>query len=126
MFQNFTPEMSWPNLPGRNGAAGGGAHRSKETESVAGESTAGTEVTDATGVTNGTTGVKQGVGQGGVSLAGLSIQDLGKQASMSQSDRLKRYVEGAPAAAAGRGGLDDDARSISTAFASQVGLGGYD
>jgi len=54
------------------------------------------------------------------------MQDLGKQASMSQSDRLKRYVEGAPVPGVNRSGLDDDARSISTAFASQVGLGGYD
>lgn len=123
MFSNFQPDMSWPGLPGRNGPIGN--HRGKDTESVAGESIAGTEVTDATGITNGVGG-KGGVGQGGVSLGGLSMQDIGKQASMSQSDRLKRYVEGAPAPSGNRSGLDDDVRSISTAFASQVGLGGYD
>ena len=123
MFSNFNPEMSWPGLPGRNGPIGN--HRGKDTESIAGESAAGTEVTDATGITNGIGG-KGGVGQGGVSLGGLSMQDIGKQASMSQSDRLKRYVEGAPAPSGNRSGLDDDVRSISTAFASQVGLGGYD
>ncbi|GAB7340471.1 hypothetical protein MBLNU457_6897t1 [Dothideomycetes sp. NU457] len=123
MFSNFQPDMTWPGLPGRNGPIGN--HRGKDTESVAGESIAGTEVTDATGITNGNGG-KGGVGQGGVSLGGLSMQDIGKQASMSQSDRLKRYVEGAPAPSGNRSGLDDDVRSISTAFASQVGLGGYD
>jgi regulator of nonsense transcripts 1 len=71
-----------------------------------------------------------GVGQGGVSLAGLSINDIGKQASLSQSDRLKRYVEGGIVPSVGLRGTsrldDDDVRSVSTAFASQVGLGGYD
>jgi regulator of nonsense transcripts 1 len=88
-------------------------------------------------------------GQGGVSLAGLSINDMTKHPSLSQSDRLKRYVE-----SGGRDGYksgvndsgsifggssasirvprgpghvqdDDDARSVSTAFASQIG-GNYD
>lgn len=117
MFQNFNPEP-WPNLPIRNGGAGGQRHR--DNESVAGESTAGTEITD---ITNAST--RTGVGQGGVSLGGLGAGDLGKQSSLSQSDRLKRYVEGVPAQG-NRSGLDDDARSISTAFASQVGLGTYD
>ncbi|KAG8624012.1 hypothetical protein KVT40_008988 [Elsinoe batatas] len=117
-FRNFQREQ-WPTLPNRDGHAG---QRGKDTESVAGESTAGTEITDVT--TNGA-GVKNGVGQGGVSLAGLGSGDFGRQTSLSQSDRLKRYVEGGPLTS-NRSGLDDDARSISTAFASQVGLGGYD
>ncbi|KAF4555837.1 RNA helicase-like protein [Elsinoe fawcettii] len=117
-FRNFQREQ-WPTLPGRDGHAG---QRGKDTESVAGESNAGTEITDVT--TNGA-GVKNGVGQGGVSLAGLGAGDFGRQTSLSQSDRLKRYVEGGPMTG-NRSGLDDDARSISTAFASQVGLGGYD
>lgn len=124
MFQNFTD--SWPTLPGRNGVHGPPGKRDTA-ESVAGESVAASEVTDVTTTTvNGVNG-KSAPGQGGVSLAGLSINDLGKQASLSQSDRLKRYVEGGAPSVRGSSRLDDDdARSISTAFASQVGLGGYD
>ena len=86
---------------------------------------------------------------GGVSLTGLSINDVNKQTSLSQSDRLKRYVESGGRAVDYKTGVnetnsvfggssasmrvrttpgndeDDDARSVSTAFASQVG-GGYD
>ncbi|KAJ9632060.1 ATP-dependent RNA helicase [Taxawa tesnikishii (nom. ined.)] len=123
VFQSFTE--AWPTLPGsRNGP-----QKKDAPESVAGESVAGTEITDVTTTTNGAKngGGVGGVGQGGVSLAGLSINDLGKQASLSQSDRLKRYVEGGTSGLRGGSMLqDDDARSISTAFASQVGLGGYD
>jgi regulator of nonsense transcripts 1 len=77
-----------------------------------------------------------------VSLSALSIKDVNKQPSYNQSDRLKRYVEGgvrpgdaasvfggsSASMRAGRphpGTEDDDARSVSTAFASQVG-GNYD
>jgi regulator of nonsense transcripts 1 len=129
MFQNFTE--SWPTLPGRNGPMIP-AKRDHTAESVAGESVAASEITDVTTTTNGAAGKNgTGVGQGGVSLAGLSINDIGKQASLSQSDRLKRYVEGGtmqpPVGLRGTSRLDDDdVRSVSTAFASQVGLGGYD
>ena len=48
-------------------------------ESLSGESVAASEMT---------------TGQGVVTLAGLSINDLNKQASLSQSDKLRRFVEG--------------------------------
>lgn len=139
MFQNFTE--SWPSLSNNRRPDGppakGGA------PSVAGDSVAATE-SDVTGsMVDG-----RGIGQGGVSLSGLSIHDVNKQSSMTQSDRLKRYVESSgrpenyPARgyepAGGFGGSsriprgvpghmadDDDARSVSTAFASQIG-GNYD
>ena len=124
MFQNF--QEAWPQLSGpqRNGPMGDKAHAPPE--SVAGESVAASEITDVT--TNGSSKP----GQGGVSLAGLSINDLNKQASLSQSDKLRRYVEAQgppqPPIGAGRARphLDEDAQSVSTAFASQVGGGGYD
>ncbi|EGP91449.1 uncharacterized protein MYCGRDRAFT_107419 [Zymoseptoria tritici IPO323] len=125
MFQRF--QESWPTLNDhqRNGTIGDRSHYAPE--SVAGQSVAASEITDVT--TNGS--VKPG--QGGVSLAGLSINDLNKQASLSQSDKLRRYVEGQgnpqPPIGAGRNRStleDEDARSVSTAFASQVGVGGYD
>jgi len=110
MYRNFNPEP-WPNLPIRNGLAGN--QRNKDVESIAGESIAGTEVTDVTA---------NGAGQGGVSLAsGLTANDLQKQQSLSQSDRFKRYMEGGPT-----GTREDDTRSVSTSFASQAGLGNYD
>ncbi|KAH0011210.1 hypothetical protein KCU78_g10102, partial [Aureobasidium melanogenum] len=129
MFKNFTE--AWPSLPGRNGPSAP-MKRDNVAESVAGESVAASEITDITTTTNGVPGKNgAGVGQGGVSLAGLSINDIGKQASLSQSDRLKRYVEGGTMQpSVGLRGTsrldDDDVRSVSTAFASQVGLGGYD
>jgi regulator of nonsense transcripts 1 len=81
------------------------------------------------------------IGQGGVSL-GTGLSDAHKQTSLSQSDRLKRYVEsggrivdyktgdagsvfGGGSLLSGRRTLDDDEKSVSTAFASQVG-GAYD
>lgn len=132
MFQNFAE--AWPSLPGArrsNGVRGKGA------PSVAGESVAATE-------SDITSSVVDGRG-GGVSLAGLSINDVNKPPSLSQSDRLKRYVESGSRdgyktmndgnsifggntrgpRGAGHGLDDDDARSVSTAFASQVG-GNYD
>jgi regulator of nonsense transcripts 1 len=146
MFSNFSAEP-WPTLPGGRGGRGRG--HGNGAESVAGESVAASELTDTT---SGTTGQAGGVSLngGGVSLAGS-----GKQTSLNQSDRLKRYVEssganqykgmgtdtssvfggssasmlsgrmprsGAPSTAFD----DDDVRSVSTAFASQVGLGSYD
>jgi regulator of nonsense transcripts 1 len=139
MFQNF--QDTWPTLPPNARGAGNniaGAQRGVggATQSIAGESIAASEITDTT--RNG-----GAPGQGGVSLAGLSINDLNKQASLSQSDKLRRYVEQQsapqPPIGAGRGGTvgqnqnqtrgllggggvdDEDARSISTSFASQVG-----
>jgi regulator of nonsense transcripts 1 len=141
MFQNF-PD-SWPALPGNRRANGS---RAKVAPSVTGESVAATE-SDVTGsLVDG-----RSMGQGGVSLSGLSIHDVNKQPSLSQSDRLKRYVEsggraehyksgpndngsifgGSSASMRGPRGIpghvadDDDARSVSTAFASQIG-GNYD
>ncbi|KFX93288.1 hypothetical protein V490_04925, partial [Pseudogymnoascus sp. VKM F-3557] len=107
-------------------------------ESVTGESVAASEMTDTTSsVLDG-----KGASQGGVSL-GPAVHDQ-KQTSLSQSDRLKRYVESGGRlpdyktgdagsvfggssllSGAGRRTLDDDEKSVSTAFASQVG-GGYD
>ena len=159
MFQSF--QDTWPTLPpgSRNGAGTSRPHSQHQhlqhqqqgglssvplpgaPESVAGESVADSQITDTTA----------SKGQGGVSLAGgfggLSINDLNKQASLSQSDKLRRFVEGqqqhplqqpfqsyqgpphaqAPVQApigtgrVTRGAQDDDARSISTSFASQVG-----
>jgi regulator of nonsense transcripts 1 len=138
MFQNFAE--AWPSLQGGRRANGA---RNKGAPSVAGESVAATESDMTSSVIDGKGG------QGGVSLAGLSINDMTKQPSLSQSDRLKRYVE-----SGGRDGYksgvndsgsifggssasirvprgpghaqdDDDARSVSTAFASQIG-GNYD
>ncbi|KAI7340862.1 upf1 regulator of nonsense transcripts [Hortaea werneckii] len=146
MFQNF--QDAWPQLPPgaqRNGLPMGNAPRPGGPQSIAGDSVAASELTDATTSGGGAAihgAGQQQPGQGGVSLAGLSIQDLNKQASLSQSDKLRRYVEGQPTPAqqlppigAGRhqagqqpvtanrsmlGGNDDDAKSVSTAFASQV------
>jgi regulator of nonsense transcripts 1 len=123
MFSGF--QESWP-LPGRsnlgpkgkgNGVAG----------SVAGESVAASELTD--------TRSSIADGPGGISLSGLNLNDYNKPTSLSQSDRLNRFVEstrrtdnaganfgGNRGLRSGLGGYDDDdARSISTAFASQMG-----
>jgi regulator of nonsense transcripts 1 len=121
MFSNF--QESWP-LPGRpNGKGKNGAP-----PSMAGESVAASELTDT-----------RSDAPGGISLSGLSLNDYNKPTSLSQSDRLNRYVEqttrqgpsvgtGFAAGRGLRGGLngfdDDDARSVSTAFASQIGNGG--
>jgi len=143
MFQDFN--QNWPTLPqnrlGGAGGAGKGKHNGVGVAgSIAGDSVAASDAfTDMNGSS------VAGGKEGGVSLAGLSINDA-KPTSLSQSDRLKRYVEGngvgdrgglggmgggfGRGAGVGRpvGGLDaeDDARSISTAFASQIGGGGYD
>ncbi len=120
MFQSFTPD-TWPTV-GLNGQRPNGTKSRGVPGSVGGESTVATE-SDITGS-----------GIGGVSLDQLSIQDNHKQTSYNQSDRLKRYVENSapggfrnsPVARPGKATTEDeDARSISTAFASQVG-GGFD
>ena len=117
MFQTFTPDQHFPTLQrGQNGIKSKAAPHS-----IAGESTTATE-SDVTG---------------GVNIGALSISDVQKQTSYNQSDRLKRYVETngrAPADGSVFGGssasmrpprtateTDDDSRSVSTAFASQVG-----
>ena len=128
MFSGF--QESWP-LPGRGGPGPKGKGVGAP-GSVAGESIAASELTDdRSSVANGT---------GGISLTGLNLNDYHKPTSMSQSDRLNRFVESTrrnenvpPGFGGGRGlraGLgafdDDDARSVSTAFASQIGGGAYD
>ena len=125
MFSGF--QNTWPTL---NGRRMNGAKSRAGTESIAGESVAASE-SDINGPASTVDG------KGGVSLAGLSINDA-KQASLNQSDRLKRYVEsggrpgdgsmfgGSSASSRLPRGDDDDARSVSTAFASQIGLGNYD
>jgi len=131
MFSGF--DQAWPTLPGARGTPGGKGKANGVAGSVAGESVAASELTES--VADGHGG--KAPGQGGVSLAGLSLSDISKPASLSQSDRLKRYVEGNGQAVGGHGGPpfgrapalraaaagpdDDDARSVSTAFASQVG-----
>lgn len=112
MFGRFAD--TWPSLPA--GAQRGGAPakgRNGAAPSIAGDSVAGSELTDA----NTSTVDNGGVGQGGVSLQGLSIHDTHKAASLSQSDRLKSYVEG------GQRRGEDDARSLTSGFASQVDIG---
>ncbi|KAI9795983.1 MAG: hypothetical protein M1833_006559 [Piccolia ochrophora] len=132
MFSGFAAD-SWPSLNNqRNGMGSRGRAPEGAAGSIAGESVAASELTDANGsAING-----KAPGQGGVSLGGgVSLNSAGKQTSLSQSDRLKRYVEstGRPGdyktgkAGAGHSTTDDDdVRSVSTAFASQIGLGNYD
>jgi regulator of nonsense transcripts 1 len=133
-FNNF-PLDNWPSLDSR-ARTNGQKTRGRGPGSVAGESVAASELTDITGsVADG-----KGIGQGGVSL-GASLGETQKQTSFTQSDRLKRYVEsggriadykpgdagsvfGTSSMLGGRR-FDDDEKSVSTAFASQVG-GGYD
>ncbi|KAH8195321.1 hypothetical protein TruAng_010514 [Truncatella angustata] len=128
MFSSFNPEQ-WPGLPGFTAPGGriSGKRGGRGAESIAGESVATSEYTDASASVIG----GRGVGQGGASL-GAGLQDAlrsARPASYTQSDRLKQYVEssGRPGYPNGFGGrrYDDDEKSISTAFASQIG-GGYD
>jgi regulator of nonsense transcripts 1 len=125
MFSNFAPEQ-WPGLPGVGSQARGAKNRGRGAESVAGESVANSEITNASSSVIG----GKGVGQGGASLgAGLHDAVSGmRQISYNQSDRLKQYVEsGSRMPSGNRFGrrYDDDEKSVSTAFQSQVG-GGYD
>lgn len=125
MFSSFNPDQ-WPGLPGVSASGRGHKGRGRGPESVAGESVANSEYTDTS---NSVLGGK-GIGQGGVSLgAGLHDAVTGmRPMSYTQSDRLKRYVEqssGRMGSGNGYRRYDDDEKSISTAFHSQVG-GGYD
>lgn len=137
MFQGFTAD-NWPSLHNQGGHQGrrqngikgkNAAHAGGAPQSVAGESTIANTESDITASS-----------VGGVGLETLSISDqnvmVNKSVSWNQSDRLKRYVEGAPADRPGYARApvkvagstttrDEDAQSVSTAFASQVG-GGYD
>ncbi|RDA91581.1 hypothetical protein CP533_5975 [Ophiocordyceps camponoti-saundersi (nom. inval.)] len=128
MFSSFTPEH-WPGLPGVAGPGRGNKGRARAAESVAGESVANSELTETTTATSVIGG--KGVGQGGVSLgAGLHDAVTGtRPVSYTQSDRLKQYVESNGRMSHGGSGYgrryDDDEKSISTAFHSQIG-GGYD
>ncbi|KAK3942320.1 regulator of nonsense transcripts 1 [Diplogelasinospora grovesii] len=123
MFSNFHPEQ-WPGLPGATPSGRPGTKgRGRAAESVAGESVATSEFTDTTASVIGA----KGVGQGGASLGAGLNEAIGatRPASYSQSDRLKQYVEsGGRMGAAGFGRrFDDDEKSVSTAFASQIGSG---
>jgi regulator of nonsense transcripts 1 len=124
MFSNFHPDQ-WPGLPGMSaGGRPSAKGRGRGAESIAGESVANSEFTDASASVIG----GKGVGQGGASLgAGLS-ETVGsaRPTSYSQSDRLKQYVESGGRMGAGNGygrRFDDDEKSVSTAFASQIGSG---
>lgn len=121
MFSSFNPE-AWPGLPGVTAPGRGGRGRGRATESVAGESVANSEYTDTT--SNSVIGGK-GVGQGGASLgAGLhdAVSNM-RGLSFTQSDRLTHYaLDGDGHSSYGRRyALDDDEKSISTAFHSQIG-----
>jgi regulator of nonsense transcripts 1 len=122
MFSNFNPEQ-WPGLPGVNAAGrSGNKGRGRAAESIAGESVANSEFTDASASVVGTKGVGQGGASLGGGLTGATVTD--RLTSYSQSDRFKQYVE-----SGGRNGYsrryDDDEKSVSTSFASQIGSG-YD
>lgn len=123
MFSSFTPEQ-WPGLPGVTPSRSGGRRAPRAPESVAGESVANSEMTDsAASVIGG-----KGVGQGGVSLgAGLheAARSLPRGGGSSQKDRFKRYVEGGGKGSGRQRRVEDDEKSVSTAFQSQVG-GGFD
>lgn len=133
MFSSFASE-AWPGLDPRR-TNGQKNHRGRPAESIAGDSVAASEMTDTTSVLDKSV-------SGGVSIGGTYVDQ--KATSLNQSDRLKRYVESGGRIAdyksgdagsvfggsslmsgAGRRTLDDDEKSVSTAFASQVG-GGYD
>ncbi|KAH9434347.1 hypothetical protein MCOR02_012552 [Pyricularia oryzae] len=135
MFSNFNPEQ-WPGLPGVPGhGRSGNRNRGRGAESIAGESVANSEYTDASSSVIG----GKGIGQGGVSLGagigagiGAGLHDAvgaGRPTSYSHSDRLRQYVESGGRMTGPNNGYrryDDDQQSISTAFASQAGGTGYD
>ncbi|KAK2615206.1 hypothetical protein N8I77_001976 [Diaporthe amygdali] len=128
MFSSFSPDQ-WPGLPGVTPPGrSNGKSRGRATESVAGESVANSEYTDASASVIG----GKGIGQGGASL-GAGLHDAigaSRPTSYSQSDRLRQYVEGMGGSRLGPingfGRRDDDEKSISTAFHSQLGGAGFD
>lgn len=127
MFTGFNMD-SWPGLPGVPSGRSGNRRGGRAPGSVAGESVATSEYTDASSSVIGS----RGVGQGGASL-GAGLQDAihgMRPVSYSRSDRLAQYVNSTsgqrpgPSNGFGRR-FDDDEKSVSTAFHSQFG-GGYD
>ncbi|RXG45700.1 hypothetical protein VDGE_00276 [Verticillium dahliae] len=128
-FSGFGHE-TWPGLPGAPTGRSGNRRAARGTESIAGESVANSEYTDASASVIGA----KGVGQGGVSL-GAGLQDAihgMRPASYSRSDRLTQYVNSTSGNRNGPGNgygrrfdKDDDEKSVSTAFHSQIG-GGFD
>jgi len=125
MFSNFNPEQ-WPGLPGFNPTSNGrmgNKGRGRGTESVAGESVATSEYTDASGSVIGS----KGIGQGGASLGAGLDAIRARPTSYTHSDRLRQHVadnSGYPGYTNGyRRRVDDDEKSVSTAFASQIGSG---
>lgn len=127
MFSNFNPEQ-WPGLPGFNATSNGrvgNKSRGRATESVAGESVATSEYTDTTTSVIG----GKGIGQGGASLGAGLDAIRARPTSYTHSDRLRQHVadnSGYPGYTNGfRRRVDDDEKSVSTAFASQIGSG-YD
>lgn len=134
MFGGFSEQWPTPQNATRTSApvrARENARNGVKSPSIAGDSVAGSELTDASG-----SAITGGIGQGGVSLGDNMMS---KATSLSQSDRLKRLVEGndnanvggfrtgPPANRANVGTKgDDDTRSISTAFASQIDVSGHE
>ena len=132
MFGGFSE--AWPTLPAANVRHGGIPPRKENfrngvsSPSVAGDSVAESELTD-------TRSSAVDAGRGGVSLNTPYTSDINNAASLSQSDRLKQYVEGearsgqtghrsGPLGSKGPNGREDEeVRSISTSFASQIDLG---
>ena len=125
VFQNF--HEAWP-LPSR--ASGHKARANGVAGSVAGDSVAASDTTDS----------RSSIEPGGIRLDNLSMVDY-TPTSPKPSNHLNRFVEssrhtnqaGSMAAAAGGHGRrgpgveDDDARSLSTVFASQIdGMADYD
>ncbi|PHH54451.1 Regulator of nonsense transcripts 1 -like protein [Ceratocystis fimbriata CBS 114723] len=124
----LAPEM-WPGLPGVPALPRGSRRHARPAESIAGESDATSEFTDATSVVGG-----NGVGQGGVSLnlgsngapGGLHPHQQPHHhhalsgSSSAQKDRFNRYIQNGGRMGVNRP-LDDDEKSVSTAFQSQIG-----
>ncbi|KAF3933450.1 hypothetical protein ABW19_dt0208643 [Dactylella cylindrospora] len=167
MFSGFTLD-SWPTLPPRGGFSGHQAFEGQEKKLQAQHIGAASEnISRGDGLATGGVSLVHGSGLDFVTRE-ISELSLDKTASLTQSDRLKQYVEGNSrgglveykniGGGAGGGGagtsdglargsvlddsgamfgggatrirdtstIDDDARSVSTAFASQVGIAGYD
>lgn len=108
IFANgFNAVNHWPGMPPSTGAMSNGANGSRGNEAF----NAGSNKFGPIGGTNNTA--------------------AGKSIGLGQSDRLKQYVEQDTGSLYGGlgsvySGIDDDARSVSTAFASQIGSGAYD
>lgn len=127
MFTGFNLD-NWPGLPGVPTGRSGNRKGGRGAESVAGESVANSEYTDGSASVVGA----GGIGQGGASL-GAGLQDAihgMRPVSYTRSDRLAQYVNSTSGPRHGPGNgygrrFDDDEKSVSTAFHSQLG-GGFD